>query len=62
MLILRILGMLAFITIGAGLVAFLVTQDKRYLRFSWQVAKYGLMFAFLLVSLLAFERVLVMAL
>jgi hypothetical protein len=41
MLLLRIVGVLVAITIGAGIVAFLFTRDRRYLRLSWQVAKYA---------------------
>lgn len=60
MLLLRIVGILAVIAIGTGIVAYLFTRDRRYLSLSWRVAKYGLIFVLLLFVLLAFERLLVM--
>lgn len=60
MLLLRIVGILAVIAIGAGIVAYLFTRDRRYLGLSWRIAKYGLIFVLLLFALLAFERLLVM--
>ncbi|MFN3883324.1 MAG: hypothetical protein ACK4Q4_01020 [Rhodocyclaceae bacterium] len=60
MFFLRIVGILAAIAIGAGIIAFLFTGERRYLAFSWRIAKYALLFALVLFSLLAFERLLVM--
>lgn len=60
MLLLRIVGILAAIAIGAGIVAFLFTRERKYLGFSWRIAKYALIFALVLFALLAFERLLVM--
>jgi hypothetical protein len=59
MFLLRIVGILAAIAIGAGIVAFLFTRDRKYLGFSWRVAKYALIFALVLFALLAFERLIV---
>jgi hypothetical protein len=59
MFLLRIVGILAAIAIGAGIVIFLFTGQKRYLAFSWRIAKYALIFALVLFALLAFERLLV---
>ncbi|MDP1653296.1 MAG: hypothetical protein Q8L56_11295 [Rhodocyclaceae bacterium] len=59
MLLLRIVGILAAIAIGAGIVAFLFTRDRRYLSLSWRVAKYALIFALALFALLAVERLMV---
>jgi hypothetical protein len=59
MLLLRIVGILAAIAIGAGIVAFLFTRDRKYLGFSWRVVKYALIFALVLFALLAFERLIV---
>jgi hypothetical protein len=39
MLILRILGALLVITVGASAAVYLVTKDRRWLRFSWQILK-----------------------
>lgn len=60
MLLLRIAGVLVAITIGAGLVAFLLTRDRRYLRLSWQVAKYAAVFVLVLLALMFLERVIVL--
>lgn len=60
MLFLRVVGILAAIAIGAGIIAFLFTGERRYLGYSWRIAKYALIFALVLFALLAFERLLVM--
>lgn len=60
MLLLRVVGVLVAITIGAGIVAFLLTRDRRYLRLSWQVAKYAALFALLVLALLFLERIVVL--
>lgn len=59
MLLLRIVGILAAIAIGAGIVAFLFTRNRKYLGFSWRIAKYALIFVLVLFALLAFERLIV---
>jgi hypothetical protein len=59
MIILRIIGILAVIAIGAGILAYLFTRDRRYLSLSWRIAKYALIFALALFALLAFERLIV---
>jgi len=59
-LLLRILGVLVAITIGAGIVAFLFTRDRRFLRLSWQVTKYAALFALVVLSLMFLERVIVL--
>jgi len=60
MLLLRIVGILVVIAIGAGIVAYLLTRDRRYLSLAWRMAKYALIFALTLFVLLAAERLLVM--
>lgn len=60
MLLLRIIGLLAVIAIGAGIVAYLLTRQRRYLTLSWQIAKYALIFSLVLFALLAFERLVVL--
>jgi hypothetical protein len=56
MLILRIFAVLATITAGVSLLAYLFTRERRYLLFSFQVVKYSLLFSLLLLALLALER------
>jgi hypothetical protein len=53
---LRIVGFLVLITIGAGIVTYVLTGDRRWLRFSWQVLKYALLIAGVALVFLAFER------
>lgn len=60
MLLLRIVGLLAVIAIGAGILAYLFTRDRRYLGLSWRIARYALIFALALFALLAFERLIVL--
>ena len=56
MLILRILAILASITVGVSLLAYLFGGQRRYLVFAFQVFKYSLYFSLLLLVLLALER------
>lgn len=60
MLLLRVVGVLMAIAIGAGIVAFLFTRDRRFLRLSWQISKYALIFVLLVLSLMFLERVIVL--
>lgn len=45
---------------AAGVVLFLITRNRRYLRFAWQVFKYAAIFALLVFGLLIVERVIVL--
>jgi hypothetical protein len=56
MLALRIAGILVVLVTAAGVVLFLLTRDRRYLRFAFQVFKYALVFALLVFGLLILER------
>lgn len=60
MLLLRIVAVLTAITIGAGIVAYLFSRDRRFLRLSWRVAKYALIFALVVLALMFLERVVVL--
>jgi hypothetical protein len=60
MLLLRIVGVLTAITIGAGILAYLVSGDKRYLRLSGRVAKWALIFVLIVMALMFLERVIVL--
>jgi hypothetical protein len=53
---LRILGALVVITVGASVAVYLVTKDRRWLHFSWQVLKAGLIILLIFFALLALER------
>lgn len=60
MLLLRLVGILAVAAIGAGILAFLFTRDRRYLALSWRVAKYSLVMVLALFALLMLERLIVL--
>lgn len=59
MLILRIVGVLVAVAIGASLLAFLFSGDRRYLFLAWRIARYALLFLFVVLSLMFLERALV---
>ena len=59
MLILRLLALLTVIAVVGGLVIFMFTGDRRYLRFSWRVFRYGVAIGLLLLAFVAAERLLV---
>jgi len=56
MLVLRILGALLVIALGASATVYLVTKDRRWLRFSWQLFKVGILILLIILSLMALER------
>ena len=56
MLILRILGSLLVIGVGVSTAVYLVTKDRKWLRFSWQILKFGLLILLICFVLLALER------
>lgn len=62
MFLLRMLAIVVAAVIGAAIVAWLVTGRRQYLAFAARVGKYALLFALLLFSLLAAERLLTLAL
>jgi hypothetical protein len=55
-LALRIAGILVLLVAAGGAILYLLTRDKRYLRFALQVFKYALIFALLMFGLLILER------
>lgn len=58
MLVLRLVGALALITIGAGLILFLFTRNRRYLTFAWRVFQFTVFFAVVLMAFYVLERLL----
>jgi len=57
MLVLRIVGFLLLVTIGASLVVYLLTRNRRYVTFAWQVLKYGMVVAIVVLAFMLLERV-----
>ncbi|MBL8479830.1 MAG: hypothetical protein JNK59_11030 [Sterolibacteriaceae bacterium] len=60
MFLLRIIGILTLITIGSGIVAWLVTRDRRYLVLSGRVAKWALVFTLVVLVLMMAERLIIL--
>ncbi len=56
MWLLCLLGVLTVITVVCGVFAFLLTKNRKYLVFSWQVFRYALVVALLVFALLIVER------
>jgi hypothetical protein len=56
MLLLRLVGILALVSIGLCFVLYAVSRDQRYLRFAWRVFLGTLAFAVLLMLIYAAER------
>ena len=56
MFVLRLLAIIALIGIAGGFFAFAFTRDRRYLNFSWQILKYGVIFGLIVFALLILER------
>ena len=59
LLALRIVAFVVVLLIGASLAAFLFTRERKFLRFAWQSFKYAVLFAGVVLVLLALERALV---
>ncbi len=57
MFLLRLMAVLAFIVVLLGGLAFVLTQQRRYLDMTWRFCRYTLIVAVLLFALLALERV-----
>jgi hypothetical protein len=58
LIVIRLLGFLAVATMGAALVAYVVTRDRRWLRFAFQVLKLSVVAGLVLVLLYMLERLL----
>lgn len=57
MFLMRIAGAIAAITVAAGILLWLFTGDRRYLRLSARVAKGALYFVLVILALMFLERV-----
>jgi len=54
--VLRVVGFLILITIGASLVTYVLTRNRRYLTFAWQVLKYGMVMVIVVLTFILLER------
>ena len=58
LIVIRLLGFLAIATMGASVLAFLVTRNRRWLRFAYQVLRLSVVAGIVLVLLYMLERLL----
>ena len=59
MLVLRIFGALLVITLGASLLGFLLTGDRKWLRFTVRVLLVGMVILLIFIILFVLERLVV---
>jgi hypothetical protein len=57
--LLRLVAILVVIAIGVGIVLFLLTGNRKHLKFALQLLKWAVIFALLVFALLALERLVV---
>jgi len=55
----RILGFIVLVVIAASGITYLVTRDRRWLRFGWQLFKYSVLFALIVLTFVVLERVII---
>ena len=60
MLMLRVVAVLVAIALGACIVLWLFTRDRRYLRYAWRVFQFAVYMLLAVLALFALERVAVM--
>jgi hypothetical protein len=58
LIVIRLLGFLAIATIGAALLAYVITRNRRWLRFGLQVLRLTVVAGVVLVLLYMLERLL----
>jgi heme O synthase-like polyprenyltransferase len=58
-LLVRIFGLLVAVALGVLVMAYAVSGERKYLRHAWQLFKYALFLALLVLLLLFGERLLV---
>jgi hypothetical protein len=56
LIVLRLIGFLVLITIGASLAMFLFTRNRRYLQFAWRVFQLAVVFVMVFMVLFVVER------
>jgi hypothetical protein len=58
--VLRLAAILVVLVTAAGFLLFLLTRDRKYLRFAHQFFKYALILALLVLGLLVLERAIIL--
>ena len=59
MLLLRVLGLLVAVALAACVLMYVVTSERKYLRYAWLTFKYALFLCVLILLLFFGERLLV---
>lgn len=57
MFVLRLLLVLGLISVVVSLAIYLLSGDKRYLRFTWQLAKFTLVLLLVVAGIMAMGRI-----
>lgn len=57
MYVLRLLAVILMIAVGAGLLAYVLSKDRKYLAFAWRLFRWGIVFALAIFALMVLERV-----
>ena len=60
MLLLRVVAIIAVMAIGASVLAWMFSGDKRYLVIAWRIAKGAIFVGLAVMALLAAERLIVL--
>jgi hypothetical protein len=55
----RILGFIVLVVIAASGITYLITRDRRWLRFGWQLFKYSVVLALIVLAFVVLERVII---
>jgi hypothetical protein len=56
MLVLRLFLLFMLITVGIAVLAYLFTRNKKYLRFTWQIVRFAVIFLAVFAVLFILER------
>jgi len=60
-IVVRLILILTLITVGVSLLMAVVTRDKRYLRFAWQLFKFTLTLVLVFAALVTIGRIILYA-
>jgi hypothetical protein len=61
MVFLRLIGILVLIVVGAALIMYLFTRNRRYLHFVWRVIQLAIVFLMVFMALYILERLVLVA-
>jgi hypothetical protein len=61
MVFLRLIGILVLIVVGAALIMYLFTRNRRYLHFAWRVIQLAIVFLMVFMALYILERLVLVA-